>query len=581
MKRNSIFLLMTLLVMSACSNDDETLLSPIEEGAVISYSEVLNFNKDKAKYSPGEEVNFSVNGTHPNTSVRYKYLGQIITEEPLTGTTWSWEPPAEDFRGYMVELVKETGGEETIIGSVAVDVSSDWTKFPRYGFLSKFGNISASQRSDVLNNLKDYHINGLQYYDWHFEHQRPLPLDENGEPAENWNDLFNREIYLSTVEGYIEQAQERNMASMFYNLLFGVWKKDEVQPVPLKWLMFNDRHHNSVDRHILSGFGDIQLADPSNKDWQEHIFEETATVYENLNFDGWHLDQLGNRGTLYNYEGYKIDLGDAYKDFLASLENRFPGKKLVLNAVDQYEQQDILKAPVDFAYSEIWSRYQYQDLAKVILENYEYSNGELNTVLAAYMNYNSQDGSFNTPSVLMTDAVIFAFGGAHLELGEHMLSSEYFPNDKLAMSVELRKNLKEYYDFHTAYQNLLRDGGNFNFPAVQSQDADVKLNSWPPLVGQAAVVGKQFENRQVLHILNYDGVSTLQWRDDSRIQKQPIVKDNFSMTIDAGRSVSKVWFASPDINGGASQELEFSQSGNQITLEVPYLKFWSMLVLEY
>ncbi len=581
MKRNSIFLLMTLLVMSACSNDDEALLSPIEEGVTMSYSEVLNFKKEKAKYNPGEEVNFSVNGTHQSTTVRYKYLGQVIEEMPLTGTSWTWEPPSEDFRGYMVELVKETSGEETIIGTVAVDVSSDWTKFPRYGFLSKFENMSETQRGVILNNLKDYHINGLQYYDWHFEHHRPLPLDESGVPAETWNDLFSREIYLSTVEGYIEQAQERNMASMFYNLLFGAWKKDEVQPVPAQWLMFNDRTHNSIDRHILSGFGDIQLTDPANKEWQEHIFGETATVYENLDFDGWHLDQLGNRGTVYNYEGYEIDLGDAYQDFLVSLENRFPGKKLVLNAVDQYEQQDILNAPVDFAYSEIWSRYQYQDLAKVIQENYEYSNGELNTVLAAYMNYNSQDGSFNTPSVLMTDAVIFAFGGAHLELGEHMLSSEYFPNDKLDMSEELGNSIKEYYDFHTAYQNLLRDGGSFNFPAVQSLDADIKLNSWPPVVGQAAVVGKQLENHQVLHILNYDGVSTLQWRDDRKVQMQPLVKDNFSITVETGRSVSKVWFASPDIDGGASQELEFSQSGNEITLEVPYLKFWSMLVLEY
>ena len=581
MKRNSIYLLIMLLVMSACSNDDDALLAPIEEGVDMSYNEVLNFKKDKAKYNPGEEVSFSVNGTHQNTTVRYKYLGQVIAEEPLTGTSWTWEPPSEDFRGYMVELVKETDGEETIIGTVAVDVSSDWTKFPRYGFLSKFGNTSASQRAGILNNLKDYHINGLQYYDWHFEHHRPLPLDENGEPAETWNDLFNREIYFSTVEGYIEQAQERNMASMFYNLLFGVWKNDNEQPVPLQWLMFEDRNHRDINRHILSGFGDIQLADPSNEDWQEHIFGETATVYENLDFDGWHLDQLGDRGNLYNYEGYRIDLGDAYKNFLTSLENRFPGKKLVLNAVDQYEQQEILESPVDFAYSEIWSRYQYQDLARVILENYEYSNGELNTVLAAYMNYNSQSGNFNTPSVLMTDAVIFAFGGAHLELGEHMLSSEYFPNDKLAMSVELRNSVKEYYDFHTAYQNLLRDGGSFNFPSIQSQDSDVKLNNWPPVVGQAAVVGKQLENGQVLHLLNYDGVSTLQWRDDSKVQTTPLVKDNFSITVDAGRNVSKVWFASPDVDGGASQELEFSQSGNQITLEVPYLKYWSMLVLEY
>ena len=234
MKRNSIYLLIMLLVMSACSNDDDALLAPIEEGVDMSYNEVLNFKKDKAKYNPGEEVSFRVNGTHQNTTVRYKYLGQVIAEEPLTGTSWTWEPPSEDFRGYMVELVKETDGEETIIGTVAVDVSSDWTKFPRYGFLSKFGNTSASQRAGILNNLKDYHINGLQYYDWHFEHHRPLPLDENGEPAETWNDLFNREIYFSTVEGYIEQAQERNMASMFYNLLFGVWKNDNEQPVPLQ-----------------------------------------------------------------------------------------------------------------------------------------------------------------------------------------------------------------------------------------------------------------------------------------------------------------------------------------------------------
>ena len=95
------------------------------------------------------------------------------------------------------------------------------------------------------------------------------------------------------------------------------------------------------------------------------------------------------------------------------------------------------------------------------MENYEYSNYELNTVLAAYLNYEAQEGEFNTPSVLMADAVIFAFGGAHLELGEHMLSSEYFPSTKLSVSSELESKLLEYYDFLTAYQNVLRDGGDF------------------------------------------------------------------------------------------------------------------------
>lgn len=94
--------------------------------------------------------------------------------------------------------------------------------------------------------------------------------------------------------------------------------------------MFEDRNHNSINRHILSGFGDIQLADPSNNQWQEHIFGETATVYENLDFDGWHLDQLGDRGTLYNYEVIELIWERHTRIFLFLLKIVFLGKSWFL-----------------------------------------------------------------------------------------------------------------------------------------------------------------------------------------------------------------------------------------------------------
>lgn len=573
--------LVLLTVLSSCSDDDLTLDTAVEEGVDQTYQEVLHLTTDKAKYNPGEEVTFSVNGTHQNTVVRYKYLGETIAEENLASRSWTWTPPSEDFRGYMVELVKVTGNEETVLGTVGVDVSSDWTKFPRYGFLSKFGNISAAQRADILNNLKDFHINGLQYYDWHSKHHIPLPTDENGNPVDSWTDLFNRQTYYETVEGYLEEAKERNMASMFYNLLFGVWNPDDADGVSRDWYIFNDRTHNSINKHGLGDLGDILITDPSNEEWQNYIFDKTELVYQNLDFAGWHLDQLGNRGTVYDYNGYEVNLPETYHDFLVNLNQEFPDKIMVLNAVDQFGQKEILDSPVDFAYTEVWSRYQYADLAKLILENYEYSDGELNTVLAAYMNYNSQEGNFNTPSVLMADAVIFAFGGAHLELGEHMLSNEYFPNEKLSMTSELKTDLKEYYDFQVAYENLLRDGGSFNMPQVSAETEGVKMNNWPPVFSQTAVLGKQFENKQVVHLLNFDGISTLQWRDDSKVQTAPNVRENFEVEITSDRTPSKIWFASPDVNGGASQELEFTQNGNQLSVKVPYLEYWSMIVLEY
>src|SRR5690606_23955479 len=270
-------------------------------------------------------------------------------------------------------------------------------KFPRYGFLSNFGTISESQRNATLNNLKDFHINGLQYYDWHAKHHIPLPLDANGTPESTWVDLFNREVKFETVEGYINQGHNLNMASMFYNLLFGAWHPEDGDGFSEQWLIYNDIFHNDINSHDLGDFGDILVTNPKNEGWQNYIFSKTNDVYANLNFDGWHLDQLGDRGTVYDYGGYQVNLKNGFNDFLIALTDHFPDKKHALNAVDQYGNDEILSTQMDFAYSEVWSRVQYADLIQVIKENNEASNHQLNTVLAAYINYESTEGYFNTP----------------------------------------------------------------------------------------------------------------------------------------------------------------------------------------
>ena len=573
----SLAIAIGFLLITSCSDDDNDSVQEVSNFP-SSYVEILNLKKDKARYNPGEQVDFTVSSVHPNTLVRYKYLGETVHEEPLAQTAWSWQPPSEDFKGYMVELVKQTDGEETILGTVGVDVSSDWTKFPRYGFLSDFGNISESQRSSILNNLKDYQINGLQYYDWLSKHHIPLPLDDAGAPLDQWTDLFNREIKFNTVKGYIDEGHDLNMASMFYDLLYGAWNPESGDGFQEDWVIFNDQFHNDINRHDHGGLGSIWVTDPNNSDWQDYIFSKTEDVYNNLDFDGWHLDQLGDRGNVYTYGGYQVNMRNGFHNFLNELTAAFPDKKHVLNAVAQYGQSEILSTPMDFAYTEVWTRSQYADLAQVILENYEMSNGNLNTVLAAYMNYNASEGYFNTPSVLMTDAVIFAFGGDHLELGEHMLSKEYFPYNNLAMDDELKSSLKEYYDFVVAYENILRDGGNTVLPEVSSPQ--VGINNWPPVFGNISVVGKQFDNRESFQLINFNGVATLDWRDNNRVQTQPTSFSDLEISIHSNSNVSKVWFASPDYNGGASQELEFQNTNGQVTFKIPYLSYWSMVVFE-
>lgn len=110
-----------------------------------------------------------------------------------------------------------------------------------------------------------------------------------------------------------------------------------------------------------------------------------------------------------------------------------------MNAVGQYGQENLIaNSPVDFLYTEVWEKPTdngFSVLSNIITNNDRWSNGK-KTVLAAYMNYKlggEGRGYFNTPGVLMANAAIHAWGGAHLELGEHMLTTEYFPNSSLAM----------------------------------------------------------------------------------------------------------------------------------------------------
>uniref|UniRef100_UPI001B7060E7 glycoside hydrolase family 66 protein n=1 Tax=Flavobacterium sp. TaxID=239 RepID=UPI001B7060E7 len=328
---------------------------------------------------------------------------------------------------------------------------------------------------------------------------------------------------------------------------------------------------------------DILVTNPANTSWQNYIFDKTNSVYQNLNFDGWHLDQLGDRNNVYDYNGNSVRVNETFGPFLQNLKQRFSTKKHILNAVAQYGQSNILSAPVDIAYTEVWAKDSYKDLADIIQENNTLSNDRLNTVLAAYMNYDKANntGFFNTPGVLLTDAVIFAFGGSHLELGEHMLAKEYFPNNNLQMNGELKKSLSEYYDFLVGYQNLLRDGGVFNSPIMSSGDGKVNIKNWPPAYSNVAFVGKKTSNKQIIHLINFSNATSLNWRDTNGEQTTPTSKSNFILNLQNTQTVTKVWYASPDLDGGASKDLSFNQVGNNLVFKIPLLNYWGMIVVEY
>lgn len=578
-------LLMGSAMLSCKKDTRETTLTDIPENKYSTLYYNLALETDKAVYQPGESVSFTLNGDPVlPAKVRYRHLNQLIYTGDLVMNTWTWNPPADDFRGYLAEVFDTIGGKEVIYAVTGIDVSSDWTKFPRYGFLSKFGSGEQDNIGEVVRNLNRYHINGLQFYDWHNKHHRPLPM--NGDtPLSAWKDIGNRDVSYVTVDAYIKAAHGRNMKAMFYNLLYGAWDNAMNEGVSADWYLYTDITHTNLDFLALSTpfLSNLYLLDPSNPLWQQYLSAQNMHIYDHLDFDGYHIDQLGDRGTRYTYDGTFLDLPQAFGSFLRANHLAFPGKQAVMNAVNQFGQPEIAQAPVDFLYTEVWSPNDtYKDLASLIRQNTLLSGGSKNQVLAAYVNYQLSDSKqfFNKPSVLLADAVIFSFGGAHLELGEHMLSREYFPYDKLRMTDELRESLISYYDFLVAYQNLLRDGGEFNSIDIQSPDGKAAFAAWPAAPGFVAVTGKKAGERQLIHLINFTASATSSWRDNAGAQPEPPLISNAAITFRYSNAIHRIWMASPDISGGSPIELKFIQHDGQVSLKLPTLKYWDMLVIE-
>lgn len=600
-KMNLMFAAMLALASCGSSGGDTPDLpvtptpggtSGVSEVTAIKSDLTLDLSTDKACYKPGETVKISASAVPAGAMVRYRSGSDILNSEAMSATDWTWTPPSGDFKGYMVEIYRPGDKEDLILGTIAVDVSSNWTTFPRYGFVATFdqSKLSPVVIEAEMEYLKRCHINGVQFQDWHYKHHWPLP-GKQGALLDTYTDIANRTLSLEAVKKYIEVQHAYGMKSIFYNLCFGALDDAQSDGVKEEWYVFKNDKRGDKDMHSLpsSWKSNIYILDPGNPEWQEYIADRNDEVYASLDFDGYQIDQLGNRGTLYDYNGKTVNLPKGYASFLDAMKKRQPSKDLIMNAVSSFGASQIAgSGKVGFCYNELWNdEDKFEDLHTVIKANDQYSGDKLKTVFAAYMNYDKADretGEMNTPGVIMTDAVMMALGGSHLELGDHMLSREYFPASPLAMSPELKTAMIRYYDFMTGYQNLLRSTSTSSeFDAdLKCTDASkrVNVNTWPPKQGNVTTYSKRVDGKMVVHLLNFRNIDNLSWRDLNGTRKAPRLASDIPLALTCQGNVSRVWTASPDWHGGAVVELPFEQQGATLTFTLPNLNYWSMIVIE-
>ena len=305
----------------------------------------------------------------------------------------------------------------------------------------------------------------------------------------------------------------------------------------------------------------------------------------------------GDRRNTNDFEGY-------FANFINRMKADNHNKYLVMNAASSFGGPNIVGTKnVEFGYNEMWGGDDYYWNYRKIIQDNRRNNGKntFNTVFAAYLHCrNGRPGELRLSSALMGEATIFALGGSRIELsGDHMLFTEYFPDDTRPMSSKLQKSIIHYYDFLTAYENYLRDNNaettvsmtmdGKQVAAWDLSNPDPSLNEHPEMqtIGPKPYMVNTYSTKKgdvtTIQLLNYSNVSrdNFNVRDLSETMPLPNVLNNKKIVLDDAQPVARIWVASPDRLGGAPQELDFTQSSGKVTFTLPSLEYWTMVVVEH
>jgi dextranase len=507
--------------------------------------------------------------------------------------------PHEDYQGYLV-TVRLIGPDGRILGDrqTAIDISSDWKRFPRYGYLAHYNAGEGTAPQSWIGDLNRFHINGLEFYDFQCRHDRPLAGTVT-HPAASWKDIAGRTVDGTMVRELIDQAHRYNMMAMAYNASYSSYddaftrSKD---PLPLKWAMWDTpdgprtaASAKSLELHPSGGWSTnrlfyMNLNDPG---WQHYLFGQMHELFEVYPFDGWHVDTFGEKGG-YAYDGSSVDYITSFRSFIDQASATLH-KRIVFNAVGTLGQEQIARSAADFVYSELWEDQETFASILVTAEKVHFANPNDGFVIAAYVHKEPEVGpvpggrQFNTPSVLLTDAAIFASGASHIELGDgdRMLSREYFPADtRLSISPALHEALRHYYDYLTAYENYLRDDEEPCGVKVKILDQTTNPLAVPNTIW---TIARRKNNTTIIHLINLLGSNDPHWRDVMMTRPEPPLLQELRVQVASPETIRSVGWASPDFDGGQFHSIPFQirtvGKSTLIEFKLPKLQYWDTIFM--
>ncbi len=487
-----------------------------------------------------------------------------------------------DFGGYGVELEVYSGEELLCICFTAFDVVSDCSKAIRYGFLSDFNEDMGNDCNDI-SNLRKYHINYVQYYDWSYRHDNLVSKETV------YRDMMGREVSLEVVKKKINTCRSYGMKSIGYGAIYAASK---------------EYYEENKEEALYTSVGDplvfIDIFYIMNVgrgySWRNHIIQEYAKAVKDVGFDGIHMDTYGFPKTAYTYQ----------KDRLLKMEEEYPSliedaKKqlnkicednhLIFNNVGNWPVKTIAKSSQDAIYIEVWEPYvTYSHIKQVIRDARREGEDQKPVILAAYLKpfQTDQEERAAYAAYLLT-AAITVNGAYHLLLGEEngVLTQGYYVDHSI-IKEETSNKLRTYYDFLVQYMELFYDKDLVDVSMTHIGWDNTEYlclhDSWSvdAEAGKVWITVREKDNRKLISLINLCGNTDSEWNLG---KNKPKEQSDIKLQVQIDQEVKGIYFITPDENHGKVQELMYAKiktdRGWAVKFSVPKLEFWSNVWIDF
>jgi dextranase len=221
-------------------------------------------------------------------------------------------------------------------------------------------------------------------------------------------------------------------------------------------------------------------------------------------------------------------------------------------------------------YVEVWKPdTSWRDLWRIVVEAQRLSGEPV--VLAAYIDPAREH------NVRLADAIIFASGGSHIELGEPggLLADPYFPKYGW-MSAALAKTLRAYYDFAVRYENILSIGAH---DATDEWRDRVRIESASEARRDVWPIVREGEGFTSISLINLTALAFSEWT--AALPTGPAPLESPRVHIRTERRPARAWFASPDGESLSLAPAAPSIYADGVTIDLPRLICWTLIWLEW